>query len=102
MWYEQSAFENVSKEMPIAHNPFIEPVTNVQVGKTGNDASWVQWYLWRFGKLTDSARSADAAQINGIFDNLTSQKVMEVQMLLGLTADGIVGKVTRSVWKKIC
>lgn len=102
VWYEQTDFEPVSREMPITLNPFIEPISNVKIGKTGNDASWVQWYLWRFGKLTDSSGKSDPAQINGIFDTYTKQKVMEVQTLLGLTADGIVGKVTRCVWKKIC
>lgn len=102
VWYDNDLFENGSQEIPIEQNPFMEPVTNVKIGKTGNDASWVQWYLWRFGKLTDSMGQADVAQINGIFDSNTSQKVKEVQTLLGLTADGIVGNITRSLWKKIC
>ena len=101
VWYKE-AFENVSKEIPIEYNPFTEPVTNVQIGKTGNDASWVQWYLWRFGKLTNSAGQADVTQINGTFDVETKQHVKEVQALLGLVADGIVGKITRATWKKIC
>lgn len=102
VWYDNGLFENGSQEIPIEQNPFTEPVTNIKIGKTGNDASWVQWYLWRFGKLTDSIGQADAAQINGIFDSNTAQKVKEVQALLGLTADGIVGNITRSLWKKIC
>lgn len=101
-WYHNEKFENVKKEIPIEYNPFTEPETNVSVGKTGNDVMWVQWYLWRFGKLTNSMGQADAEQINGIFDANTAQKVKEVQALLGLAADGIVGKVTRSLWKKIC
>lgn len=102
IWYEREAFENVQKEIPAECNPFTEPTSNVGLGKMGNDASWVQWYLWRFGKLTDSIGQADATQINGIFDTETKRQVMEVQTLLGLTADGIVGKVTRTTWKKIC
>ena len=101
-WYHNEKFENVKKEIPIECNPFTEPAANVTVGKTGNDVMWVQWYLWRFGKLIDSMGQADAKQINGIFDANTAQKVKEVQALLGLAADGIVGKVTRSLWKKIC
>lgn len=101
-WYHNEKFENVKKEIPIEYNPFTEPATNVSVGKTGNDVMWVQWYLWRFGKLTDGKGQADAKQINGIFDANTAQKVKEVQALFGLAADGIVGKVTRSLWKKIC
>lgn len=102
IWYKKEPFENVSKEIPIEYNPFTEPVTNVMVGKTGNDASWVQWYLWRFGKLVDSTGQADSTQINGLFEEDTKRQVMEVQALLGLQVDGIVGKITRATWKKIC
>lgn len=102
VWYDKEAFENVQREIPIEYNPFTEPTSNVKAGKTGNDASWVQWYLWRFGKLTDGSGQADVTQINGLFDEMTARKVKEVQALLGLEADGIVGKITRSVWKKIC
>ncbi len=102
IWYEREVFENIQKEIPTEYNPFAEPTGNVAIGKTGNDTSWVQWYLWRFGKLTDSRGQADSSKINGIFDAATAQKVKEVQNLLGLTADGIVGKITRSAWKKIC
>ncbi len=102
IWYKKEQFENVAKEIPVEYNPFTEPTANVMVGKTGNDASWVQWYLWRFGKLTDSVGQADATKIDGIFDAETKRQVKEVQTLLGLVADGIVGKVTRSVWKKVC
>ncbi len=102
VWYERQAFENIQKEIPIEYNPFTEPTGNVAIGKIGNDTSWVQWYLWRFGKFTDGSGQADSSKINGIFDAATAQKVKEVQNLLGLTADGIVGKITRSAWKKIC
>lgn len=102
IWYKKEAFENASKEIPIEYNPFAEPTSNVALGKTGNDTSWVQWYLWRFGKLVDSNGQPDATQINGIFDENTKRQVKEVQALLGLEADGIVGKITRATWKKIC
>lgn len=102
VWYSNEPFEKTTTEIPVEYNPFTEPTQNVKIGKTGNDASWVQWYLWRFGKLTDNNGQADITQINGIFDAYTTQKVKEVQALLGLSADGIVGKITRSVWKKIC
>lgn len=101
VWFKEP-FENIQREIPVEYNPFMEPAFNVSIGKNGNDASWVQWYLWRFGKLTDSAGQADSTKINGIYDTETKQKVMEVQALLGLQADGIVGKITRATWKKIC
>ena len=102
VWYERQAFENIQKEIPIEYNPFTEPTGNVAIGKIGNDTSWVQWYLWRFGRLTNSAGQPDAAQINGVFDVETKRQVRQVQTLLGLAADGIVGKVTRAVWRKMC
>ena len=101
-WYNKEPFENTEREIPTEYNPFTEPTGNVAIGKIGNDTSWVQWYLWRFGKFTDGSGQADSSKINGIFDAATAQKVKEVQNLLGLTADGIVGKITRSAWKKIC
>ena len=101
-WYNKEPFENTEREIPTEYNPFTEPMGNVAIGKTGNDASWVQWYLWRFGKLTNGAGQPDAAKINGVFDVETKRQVREVQTLLGLAADGIVGKITRSTWKKMC
>lgn len=102
VWYNDEPFEKTTKEIPIEYNPFTEPINNVKAEKIGNDANWVLWYLWRFGKLTDSKGQADAGQINGIFDANAAQKVKEVQALLGLQADGIVGNITRCVWKKMC
>lgn len=52
--------------------------------------------------MTNSTGQADASKINGIFDTETKKQVMAVQALLGLNADGVVGKITRTVWKKIC
>ncbi len=102
VWYKKEPMENTEREIPTEYNPFTEPMGNVAIGKTGNDASWVQWYLWRFGKLTNCAGQPDAAKINGVFDVETKRQVREVQTLLGLAADGIVGKITRATWKKMC
>ncbi len=102
VWYKKEPMENTEREIPTEYNPFTEPMGNVAIGKTGNDASWVQWYLWRFGKLTNGAGQPDAAKINGVFDVETKRQVREVQTLLGLAADGIVGKITRATWKKMC
>lgn len=40
--------------------------------------------------------------IDGIITAEVVVLIKEVQSLLGLKADGIVGKNTRAVWKKIC
>lgn len=95
VWYKNELEENTKYEITVQQNPFIEPVTNIKIGKTGNDAMWVQWYLWRFGLL-------DKAGIDGVVGSKSDMAIREAQRRLGLPVDGIVGKVTRAVWKKIC
>ncbi len=102
VWYQDETTENTDYEITAAYNPFTEPIYNVKLGTMGNDANWVLWYLWRFGKLTDEHGNADIRYIDGVIGADTIQKIKEVQALLGLEADGIVGKITRTVWKKIC
>lgn len=95
IWYKNELAQNTKFEITVQHNPFTEPVTNVKIGKTGNDAMWVQWYLWRFGLLQKE-------EIDGNIGKESDVAIREAQRRLGLTDDGIVGKVTRAVWKKIC
>ena len=94
VWYENTSKNTVT--ITVESNPFTEPIQNVKLGTTGNDANWVLWYLWRFGKITD------VVMINGIITKEIVILIKEVQSLLGLVPDGIVGKQTRAVWKKIC
>lgn len=96
VWYEDNPVRNTTVMIPVEYNPFTEPVKNVSAGITGNDANWVLWYLWRFGKITD------VSLINGIISADVVVLIRAVQSLLGLNVDGIVGKNTRAVWKKIC
>lgn len=86
---------NKITDITIDYNPFVEPESNVKIGKTGNDAMWVQWYLWRFGLLQKS-------EIDGTIGKKSDAGIREAQRRLGLTADGIVGKASRALWKKIC
>ena len=102
VWWETAPFCNKLDMIPIEYNPFTEPIRNVKLGTIGNDANWVLWYLWRFGKLVDKNGNPDTALINGIITAEVVVLIKDVQALLGLTADGIVGKCTRAVWKKIC
>lgn len=95
IWYKNELAQNTQFEIAVQHNPFTEPVTNVKIGKTGNDAMWVQWYLWRFGLL----RKDD---IDGAIGKKSDVAIREAQRRLGLSVDGIVGKVTQATWKKIC
>lgn len=94
-WYRDEPVENFSCEITVQHNPFIEPTANVKIGKTGNDAMWVQWYLWRFGLLQKE-------EIDGIIGKKSDAAIREAQRRLGLASDGIAGKVTRATWKKVC
>ncbi len=94
-WYRDEPMQNDKYEISVAHNPFTEPAANVKIGKTGNDAMWVQWYLWRFGLLNKN-------EIDGIIGKKSDAAIREAQHQLGLAVDGIVGKASRALWKKIC
>jgi GH25 family lysozyme M1 (1,4-beta-N-acetylmuramidase) len=82
-------------------NPFTEPSTNCKVGTIGNDANWCLWYLWRFGKLVDANGTPEKSKINNLYSDETEKLVKEVQKTLGLTSDGIIGKQTRAIFKKL-
>jgi GH25 family lysozyme M1 (1,4-beta-N-acetylmuramidase) len=106
VWYNDQAFvSNTSiKIITTDFNPFTEPTVNCRIGTTGNDADWVLWYLWRFGKLLDSNGNPDASQIDSHYTNSTAKIVKEVQKELGFTGkniDGIVGPKTRALFKKL-
>jgi len=94
-WYKDESMQNDKYEISVVHNPFTEPTANVKIGKTGNDAMWVQWYLWRFGLLKKE-------EIDGIIGKASDAAIREAQRRLGLAVDGIVGKTSRALWKKIC
>jgi GH25 family lysozyme M1 (1,4-beta-N-acetylmuramidase) len=100
IWYENKTVSTATTTISTAKNPFTEPTTNCKVGTLGNDANWCLWYLWRFGYLTTNGQP-DSTLINGVYGKDTAEIVKTVQKLLGLTADGIVGKQTRAVWKKL-
>jgi GH25 family lysozyme M1 (1,4-beta-N-acetylmuramidase) len=100
IWYENKTVSTATTTISTAKNPFTEPTTNCKVGTLGNDANWCLWYLWRFGYLTTNGQP-DNTLINGVYGKDTAEIVKTVQKLLGLTADGIVGKQTRAVFKKL-
>lgn len=84
-----------SSKIPVDCNLYSEPTVLVRLGSCGEGTRWVQWYLWRFGLI-------DKAEIDGKFGAKTSAAVKESQKRLGVTPDGIVGKITRSLYRKIC
>lgn len=103
--YNLTQYDNASPQISAASisldkvtvdfNPFLEPTTNVKLGSTGDGVRWAQWCLWRFGLIEKTG-------IDGIFGVNTQAAVKEAQKRLGLDDDGIVGPVTKSIWKKIC
>lgn len=92
--YFDVAGKNTTDNITVDYNSFVEPESNVKIGKTGNDAMWVQWYLWRFGLIQKN-------EIDGIIGKKSDVAIREAQRRLGLVVDGIVGKITRATWKKI-
>lgn len=102
IWYRDICTNTNIESIPVDHNPYTEPIQNVSLGATGNDANWVLWYLWRFGMLIDTGGAPDARMIDGYLTTGDIFKVKLAQDRLGLKADGIVGIKTKSVWKKIC
>ena len=75
---------NTTSDITIDYNPLVEPVSNVKIGKTGNDAMWVQWYLWRFGLIRKE-------EIDGIIGKQSDAAIREAQRRLGLVSGGFVG-----------
>jgi GH25 family lysozyme M1 (1,4-beta-N-acetylmuramidase) len=84
---------------PKAVNPYREPITLVKKGDKGVIVKWVQWYLWRFGLLTNSKGVLSEANIDGDFGEKTEVAVKEAQKRLGISVDGIVGEKTRNAFK---
>ena len=82
-------------------NPFTEPTEIITKGSKGEGAKWVQWYLWRFGLFTKDGK-ADTAQIDGIIGSKSADAICIAQLRLGLPATGIVSKVDRETFKKVC
>lgn len=81
-------------EITIDQNPFAEPAANIKLGSKGEGVKWTQWFLWRFGLISDDS-------IDGVFGINTNAAVKEAQKRLGLSIDGIVGPKTREVWKSL-
>lgn len=101
LWYEYIQ-DRDNASIPVEYNPYTEPTQNVTIGSMGNDANWVLWYLWRFGMLLDTDNMPDARMIDGVISEDDVEKIKQAQSILNLEPDGIVGPITKAVWKKIC
>ena len=101
VWFETEPFVNKYVEIMDLQNPFTEPNRIVTLGTTGNDANWVLWYLWRFGKLVDINGCADVTRIDGVIDYDDYMVIKECQKILNLNVDGKVGILTRTEFNKV-
>lgn len=105
VWYKE--IESNGQQViavPQETNPYPEPTTLVRLGSKGEGAKWVQWYLWRFGLLLTNG-VPDSSRITGCIDEFDVTAIKDSQQRLGLTGknvDGIVGLVTRALYKKTC
>lgn len=100
-WFTDIGDDTVAdKNVATDYNKYIEPEMLIKLGSTGEGAKWVQWFLWRFGLLTDANGVPDALRINGTIDRDCVLAIEESQRRLGVPDDGIVGPVTRAVYKK--
>lgn len=83
-WKDKSA----NSRKTFSDCPYTEPTKSLKNGDSG--AAWVQWHLNQCGaKLT----------IDGKFGEKTKAAVTAYQKAHGLTADGVVGAVTRKSLK---
>jgi GH25 family lysozyme M1 (1,4-beta-N-acetylmuramidase) len=98
-WYDKSISTDITV-ITADKNPFTEPISDCKVGTLGNDANWCLWYAWRCGYLLTNGQP-DSLLINGVYSRDTEQIFKQIQTILGLKSDGIVGKQTRAVLKKI-
>lgn len=67
------------------------PGTQLSIGSRGNDVRLVQVYINQFARNFDSV---DLVPITGVYSETTARGVRQVQAILGLTQDGIVGEQT--------
>ncbi len=74
-------------------NPHPEPTRNISRGAKGDDVRWVQWALQSKGYNIGSAG------IDGICGNATLSAIKRFQSDVGLSADGICGRLTRGKLK---
>ena len=96
LWYKDIVLNNTNSDtISVKRNPFAEPKQTIRLGSRGEGAKWTQWYLWRFGLIDESG-------IDGDIGPISDAAIREAQRRLGLDDDGIVGPVTKSIWKKIC
>lgn len=100
VWFTDIGDTTADENVVPDYNKYMEPTMLIGLGSTGEGAKWVQWFLWRFGLLTDANGVPDALRINGTIDNDCVLAIEESQRRLGVPDDGIVGPVTRAVYKK--
>ena len=89
-------YQETAEHTGRATNPYMEPVNNVKRGDKGEGVKWVQFELREAGFAKDIDK---AGGIDGDFGKATEKAVKEFQKSCKITADGIVGKMTRAYLK---
>lgn len=82
-----------AESVPDTGCAYAEPGQNIRKGAKGDGVRWVQWMLEACGF------SVGSYGIDGDFGSATQAAVLEAQRKYGLTADGIVGPLTRAALK---
>ena len=75
---------NLSVKKPVC--PYAEPTSNVRLLSFGSNARWVQWMLNQYGY---------GLSVDGIIGVKSVAAIKDFQKKHNLTADGIVGELTR-------
>ena len=75
--------------------PYVEPAKNQKNGSKGEGVQWCQWMLEACGY------SVGSYGIDGDFGSATRSAVRKFQKAYGLSADGIVGPLTRNKLKAV-
>lgn len=102
VWYKDMQVHiNPMQSITCEKNPFVQPMTVVTLGTRGQGALWVNWYLWRFGLLTTNG-VPDENKVRDVITEESYLMIKEAQRRLGVADDGKVGKITRSVFLKVC
>ena len=89
--YNLTQYDNVCTET--TDNPYPVPTRTLKRTCTGDDVKWLQYEL--------NKRGLNIGSIDGIFGNKSLQALKQFQKKAGITIDGLCGKDTRAMLKKI-
>lgn len=98
MKYEDTPASKVPSGTAKGKNPYTEPTKNIKKGSTGSGAKWAQYELIEAGygkSFTYAGKRYNAVKIDGEIGPISVAAIKAFQQSCKITADGIVGSVTR-------